>query len=356
MSKVNINIDLSEYILGLANQDAKMVLKFEDLPLIEEISQQKVIIENNETPFLENSIFGKGLRMRPKSTLSFPLLINNTSEFSFGFWLKSSWISPTVSPLTGGPAYYRMALCDKAIFTYANTKSFVNMSDGTFCVYEESIENNFNVLKIQLLDENGKVVSLKTSPYLTRVFHHFWISYYGPSKTLEVFIDGSPSNVFSEDGLPVPSRLKNSFNIPLHVNYSAVGYGSLLRNNSGLIDEFVFFNKSISDSFFLSRAINYGVEYIVDNSLKYTESLDYAFLFDDPTTVGIESILSNSKNIYIGRKDGALLRGERLMWQVKKDFLNDDEINILRKYIYSTDSLVSVENGFLKIYKASVRI
>ena len=44
------------------------------------------------------------------------------------------------------------------------------------------------------------------------------------------------------------------------------------------------------------------------------------------------------------------------MWQVRRDFANKDEIKFVKKNVFDSSSEISVEDGALKLYKASVRI
>jgi len=356
MQQVSINIDLSSYVKNVINTKVKLFMKFEGLPIIDEISGQAVQILNDQPPFIEEAIFGNGLRMRPRSTISVPLLFDNPAEFSIGFWLHPAWISPTISPLTNLPVYYRMSLMDKSSYLYTSATGFIGATDTTFSIYEESIENKFNILKVLLQATDGTQITVKTEAYTTEKPHHFWISYYGPTRKLDIFIDGSPVQVFSEDGLSIPQSLNNSPSVPFRINSSAVGYGSLVRNNFGLLDEVVLINQAISDSSVIARVINLGVEYAIDQSLSYKEIVSNAFAFDDPTALGVTSVMSNGKNFYAGRNDGAVFRGDRTMWQVRRDFASEDEIKFIKKNTFSADSSITVENGSLKLYKASVRI
>jgi len=354
--QVPINIDLSSYIKNVINNKVKIFLKFETIPIFEEISGQIIQTNNDQPPFLEKSVYGNGLRLRPRSGFSMPLLLDNPSEFTLGFWLKPNWISPTISPATNLPVYYRMSLMDKSAYSYTSATGYVSSTNTTFCVYEESIENEFNVMKIVFESPEHIQTTIRTEPYKTGEIHHFWISYYGPTRQVNVFIDGVLSPIFSEEGLSTPKTLNNTPSVPFNINLSAVGYSSLIRNNSGLLDELVFFNQAISDTSFIARAINFGVENVIDQSLLYNEIVDLCFAFDDPTALGVSSVISNGKNFYAGRNDGVLFRGDRTMWQVRRDFVNPEEINSLKKSVFADDSVIDIQNGSLKLSKASVRI
>jgi hypothetical protein len=355
MEQISLNILETDYVRFLVKDTARIFLKFESAPLIDEISGQVVMLSGEQFPFLEKTDYGNGIRLKPKSSLSTPLLLQNTSEFSIGFWLRPHWVTPTISPLTNLPVYYRMALFDKSAFSYSSYGGFVSSSNGTFVIYEESREDGFNVMKIQLTSSDKRTVSVETERYETGKMHHFWIAYYGPSRRLEVYINGVQAKLFSEDGLAIPQSL-NSNSYYFNINNSAIGYSALIRANAGLLDELVVLNSYVVDSKTLANVINLGVEYIIDKSLLYKDIVHKCFACDDPTSLGVTSVLSNGKNFYAGRNDGVVFRGDRTMWQVRRDFANKDEIKFVKKNVFDSSSEISVEDGALKLYKASVRI
>lgn len=355
METIALNIAKADYSRSLIS-NAKFLMKFESSPFREELSDQLLQSSGEQYSFPEKSVYGNGLRMRPKASLFLPLLLSKTDEFSFGFWLRPFWISPTVNPLTNTSVYYRMSLFDKSNFSYSSSTGFVTATDGTFAFYEECREDGLNVLKIYLRSSDGTDVVVETEAYLSGKFHHFWISYYGPSRKLNVFIDGKAVRLFSEDGLSIPENLNDNSSVYFHINNSAIGYSSLLRNNAGLLDEVVFSGKYTVDGKTIAKIINVGAEAIVEQSLFYQGIVSNCFAFDDPTSLGVTSVLSNGKNFYAGRNDGVLFKGDRTMWQVRRDFASQDEIKFVKKNIFDADSIVSVENGALKLFKASVRI
>lgn len=355
MEQISLNILKTDYVRFLAKDTAKLFIKFESVPLVEEISGQTVRFTGDKFPFLEKAAFGNGIRMKPRSKISMPLLLQNYSEFSIGFWLRPYWVSPTISPITNLPVYYRMALFDKSNFSYNSSTGFVSSTDGTFAIYEESREEGFNVMKIQLTASDGKQVFVESERYETGKMHHFWISYYGPARRIELHVDGVLGSLFSEDGLAIPQSLFSN-SLYFNINNSAIGYSSLLRENAGLLDELLFLNSYVSDSKVIANIINLGAEYFVDKSLFYKDIVNNCFACDDPTSLGVTSVLSNGKNFYAGRSDGTLFKGDREMWQVRRDFANKDEIKFVKKNIFDSDSKVDVNNGALELYKASVRI
>lgn len=355
METVNLSIVYNDYNKSIINEHVKFFIKFDSVPIIDEITGKYLQLIGEKFPFIESYENGKGIRLRPKSSISLPLLLSNNTEFSLGFWIKSSWISPTVSSVTGLPVYYRMSLFDKSEFQYSSSTGFITSNNGSFVIYEESREDGFNVMKILLTGEDRRQIVVETEKYETGKLHHFWISYYGPGRRLDVYINGTRAVLYSEDGLPIPNSINISSSY-FNINKSAVGYSSLLRDNFGFIDELVFIEKYIVDEKSISNIINLGVEYIIDKSLLYKDIISNCFSFDDPTVLGVTCVLSNGKNFYAGRNDGVVFKGDRLMWQSRKDFINKDEIKYMKKNVFSADSVIGFQEGALKLYKASVRI
>jgi hypothetical protein len=179
---------------------------------------------------------------------------------------------------------------------------------------------------------------------------------YGPSRKLQIFIDGKEVGLYSEDGFQIPTNIYDNPVIPFTINNSAVGYSSVLRNNNGTIDELVFFNKFIIDSDALATVINYGTKFIIDKSLTYRNFVHNCFAFDDPTFLGVTSVLSNGKNFYAGRNDGNIYKGDRVMWQSRRDFANADETKFIKKNKLDAKSIIDIKDGSLQIFKGSVRI
>lgn len=346
----NNEIDLQRRIAQLL-----AFFKFESLPFIEEVSLEVLNNEGTQAPVLEIGAFGNGCRFRPQSRFSFPLELLNNRSLTIGFWLKPNNILPTVSSSTGLLVYYRTALIDKAEYEYSAGSGLVTISNGTFSIYEECRDNNKNILKIHLFGSDDNEVVLSTSDYECDKMHHFWIVYDGSLGQVKVFIDGVPRDVTVEEG-EIPSTIRMSIGTYFNFNKSAVGYNALLRTNTGLIDEVVLINDAIIDQETIGRHINFGTEFAVDETLRWRQEVYQIFGFDDPTALHIGDIYSNGSNIYAGRSDGKLFKGSRLMWEVRRDFANNEEDSFIKKNLLATDSEITFEEGYLKISKANIQI
>lgn len=356
MDTVTLNIAASDYNKYILDRSAKFFISCDQIPLIDEISGQVLQNLGDIALSLTPGPHGNAIKLQPRNKLSLPLLLNSVTEFSLGFWLKPSFIEPNISTVTGLPIYYQMSLFDKAQFSYSSTNGYTSIADGSFVFYEECREDGFNVLKIVLVGADLRETNLETDRYQAGIYHHFWITYYGPSRKLQVFIDGKLVGLFSNDGYQIPNSLRDNSVIPFSINNSAVGFSSLLRNNSGAIDEVVFFNNFMIDIEKIATIINSGAKYVIDQSLLYRSNAHNCFAFDDPTALGITAVLSNGKNFYVGRNDGTIFKGDRTLWQVRRDFSDTHEFKYVKRSIMSTESEIKVENGALKLFKGSVRI
>ena len=329
--------------------------KFESLPFVEEVSLETLNNEGTQSPILELGAFGNGCRFRPQSRFSFPLEMDNGTGLTVGFWLRPNNILPTISSSTGLLVYYRTALMDKAEYEYSAASGLVTISNGTFSIYEECRDSNKNVLKIHLFDNDDNETVLSTSDYECDKMHHFWIVYDGNLREVKVFIDGISRDVVVEEG-SVSSSIKMSQGTYFNFNKSAVGYNTLLRTNTGLLDEVVIINEAVNDQETLGIHINLGAEFAVDETLRWRQEVYQSFGFDDPTALQIGDIYSNGSNIYVGRSDGKLFKGGRLMWEVRRDFANNEEEGFIKKNFLADDSEINFQNGYLKISKANIQI
>jgi len=329
--------------------------RFENLPFIEEISSNFVNNTGTISPIIENSSFGNGCRFRPNASFEFPLNIKRNSSLSVGFWMNPRNILPSVDSLSGEKVYYRSSLFDKANLSYSSSSGLISMSSGSFCFYEESRDENQNILIVHFMDEDDNEFILYTEPYDCDILHYFWISYSGSSKQVKVFIDGIEKNLELKYG-SITDSISLSSDVYLSFNRSAIGKNSLLRNSSSLIDELIFLNEFITDKYIIASHINNGSLYSTQESLLWRRENNYVFGFDDPTSLEITSIFSNGNYIYVGRNDGMIMRGCRSIWESRRDFSVSEEKYYINKSVLSKDSVISFDEGALRLSKSNIQI
>jgi len=335
---------------------ARRFLKFESFPLIDTISGTLIQNIGSETPIIEPGAFGNGLRLRPDSLLSIDYSPKDNRQLSMGFWWNPAWQRPAVGQEDGAVAYYRSPIVSKSRFSLDLVSQMVSADDATFVIYEESIEDELNRMYILLQDPDG-LQSIWSSPsYSAGQYHYFWISYDGVQGRLSLYTDGVEQDLNLEQGDGVPSNLNISQNTQLRINESAIGKNSLLRRSYSSIDEFFIEDARQFEPSIISRHINFGSEYAYDAQLSKREKILCGSSFDDPSAISVSSAFSNGTNIYSGRTDGQVFKGDRLLWESRRDFANRDELNHVKISFLSSESSVSVDNGSLKISKASVRL
>ncbi len=361
----DFNIIYSLDLIASSDISAKIptvFFKFDSLPLVDYVSNNKITISNDSRDqlFLTEGAFGNALNMRPLSVLSFGLdkIRTDLKEFSLGFWLKPFNIKPTSNPTTGLSNYYRLALVDKANFILDGASGNINAiaDESTFVVYEECKENSMNLMKLVLQSGASEEVVIVTPEYAANEFHYFWITYSGTAGDVRIFIDGIDQGIFLEEGSDIPTVLNVDPSVPLHINNSAIGNSGLLRGNFGVLDELIFRAEYQNDPVVLSGHINKGSEYIINNALANLMEVHQGIAYDDPTTIDVSAVFGNGKNIYAGRSDGRLFRGDRTMWKARRDFANRDEINSVNKNLLSPDSIIDIVDGSLRLFKGTAKI
>lgn len=338
-------------------KNTSTLVKFEGLPIRDEISGSNCIIRGNTNPAFSDGVSGRALRMRPTSGVDVPVYFNSRSRFSLGFWLRSIWLPPVLSLESNQLNYYRIPIINSSNISLNLTTSIYEASTG-FCIFEESIENGKNQLYIFLDGQSGPVLLRSNKEYSTGDFHHFYIAYDGASSNLILYIDGKRVETTMVIGSQIPQLISIDNLTPrtLRINDSAPGFSGLIRNNFGTIDELYFCNKYQGDSELVARHINFGSEFVAFSDLFNQDQVTMMFGFNDPSSLDLQAVFSNGTNVYAGRSDGRLFKGDRLLWQSRRDFSNREEINFVRTKLLSNESSVTVNNGSLRINQASVRL
>tara|TARA_B100001778_G_scaffold334404_1_gene345632 strand:+ start:44351 stop:45142 length:792 start_codon:yes stop_codon:yes gene_type:complete len=254
-------------------------------------------------------------------------------------------------------SYYRLALINASNISLNNTTNIYEASTG-FCIFEESVENERNQMYIFLGGTTGDVVLRSNETYSTSDFHHFYIAYSGASRSIVLYIDGKRVSTSIVTGSEIPQLIDRNNLTPrtLRINDSAPGFSGLVRNHFGTIDELFFTNKYQASSEIVARHINLGSEFVAFSDLSNQDQVTMMFGFDDPSSLDLRAVFSNGTNVYAGRSDGRVYKGDRLLWQSRRDFANREEISFVRPNLLSAEATVTVDEGALRINQASVRI
>jgi len=332
-------------------------IKFESLPILDEVSNRSNTVVGSENPSFSEGVSGNGLKMRPRSGVDIGISLRSKTKFSLSFWLKPSWLRPVLSLDSNDINYYRLSLLNYSNISLNEVTNIYEASTG-FCVFEESIESEQNLLYVFMDSLEGSILIKTKNPYKTSDFHHMYIAYSGAARVLNIYIDGKPVETEFVEGSQVPLFFSKDNNTPisLQLNQSAPGFSGLVRNNSGIIDELYFSNEYEGDSETVARHINFGSEFVAFNSLKNKDQSTCMFGFDDPSSIVLKSIFSNGNNVYAGRSDGRVYKGDRLLWQSRRDFSNREEMGFVKKSLLSETAEISISDGSLVINQGSVRL
>lgn len=334
--------------------------KLESVPIIDEISGQRVRSIGEEPPIFGTGVSGRAYQMRPRSALQMPFRTSTNSEFSISFWLKPAWLQPVIDLNTTETKYYRMPLINFSSITLNEITNFYDAQYG-FNIFEESREDGFNYLHVMIAPaEGGGVPTIvkASTPYKANKFHHIYVAYNGGARALNIFIDNveSEKEFVQMDSIPRSFEFNNLLPKGIELNTDAPGFSGLVRPNFGTIEEFYYSSKYNGDSETVSRHINLGSELVAFNSLKHEDITNICFAFDDPTSLAMTSVYSNGTNVYAGRSDGRIYRGDRLLWQSRRDFSNSEEIDFVSPKLLSTEASVTVGDGVLRVDQSMVRL
>lgn len=332
-------------------------IKFESSPILDEVSGRLNRIVGVENPSFAEGVSGNGLKMRPRSGVDIGISLRSKTKFTLSFWLKPSWLRPVLSLESNDINYYRLSLLNYSNVSLNTITNTYEASTG-FCVFEESVENEENLMYIFMDSSEGSILIRTKNPYKTSDFHHMYVAYSGSSRVLNLYIDGKQVETEFVEGSQIPLFFSKDNNTPiaLQLNQSAPGFSGLVRNNSGIIDELYFSNEYEGDSETVARHINFGTEFVAFNSLRNQDQAICMFGFDDPSSIVLKSVFSNGNNVYAGRSDGRVYKGDRLLWQSRRDFSNREEIDFVKKSLLSETASISVSDGSLIIDQGSVRL
>lgn len=335
--------------------DASFV-KFERLPLVEEVSNQNCVVRGRENPIFTDGAIGKALQMRPQSSLEVPFKFSKRDRLGISFWLSPHNIKPTANASSQAESTFIMPLMNYAYQEFSDITNNFTVQGG-FCIYEECLSDNKNIMHI-LIDSGSGLYEVRTPPYSAGEFSHFYISYGGFATSLNVYINGQIVELESDTPQSPPNSIFVSVETPkfLQINKDAPGPSDRIRKNSGVLDELYIFNEYIPNSSFISKIINSGVEFVLYSDLANVEQIDLVLGFDDPPTVAVSSVASSGSILYAGKTDGKVVKADRSMWQARRDFANKEEIKFIEQRKSSENSEISHVDGSLQTHKSFIRL
>lgn len=320
----------------------KAHLTFDTLPIFDPASGTLPSVTGTAT--LTEGVFNNGLQMADDTFISVPM-VGFTFQWTVGFWLKPT--HPGVATNAGTTYALRQGLLSKCDSSYAaNTTTISNV---VFCIYEEANADKTKQLKVQV--GNATVTS---SSYSANEFHHFWISFNGVVPRLKIFIDLIEDTGASTSG-SLPSSLPATANAFI-VNPIPPGERWRTVRNTAVLDDLVVFDVAYEQPAFAAKAANYGALYVADATLLLSEEIDQAIVFDDVSTIRVNSVFVNRGSLFVSRTDGRLLKGEKLLWHNRRDFNKTAELSQLTRQSSSDGSSSEIINGALIVKNETIRI
>ena len=298
-------------------------------------------------------------------------------SFTVGFWIHSKNRGQTHISGT--------SLTDISVpileITEGNTSSANNK---ILKIQEKCKADNINELSIEFYKngDSGTYAIYDNITYDADLSHfiviHYDQNYFGPAPVdFRIFVDGIEysnndytgdfdydSSLIGGGSSPLASDiLKSHWDIT--INYEEDGFSDSLVSNVG----------SISDLFILSdypegaidfdmspiirRMINNGINSVVDSLYLYDKYISTPTLLDDPNTVTVNSIISDSSFVYVGKNNGTVEKGAPLFWETRLDYSNKKEIGLIKAVDVSNgeggdvaataDGLVNINNNIIRL-------
>jgi hypothetical protein len=361
----------------------KLLLKFDDINLIESISSTSMVAAGGNTS-VDILPDGMGYIMKQDQYLSqeefsgdgFYLDINQ--ELIIGFWLYPGDPGLVDDSNPSGRSL-KDGIVEPVQMPLIDITSYGHENYSLISIKEKTYNNESNFLIVELRDEQNtsglEWYRFSTSTYTAGLWHYFWIVYDGVNKSLNVYVDGSLqfyNEKVSDNELTKPNQQSNDVPSVIHtshselyINRSAEGYSYNIAGNYGFVDDIVIFNEITNSKKNLQRSINFSIDYVVDKDFVNIDKDFYGVMFNDPSTIRINSFVDDQSFVFLTQNNGQILRGSPLFWENRKIFSDPREANLYDESIVSatgseSDAATCVDaegnpTGFLKITNSILR-
>lgn len=333
------------------------------------------VVGDQEVSFPDD---GRGLQLKSNQVLyqNIPRLSHdNITNFSFniGMWMKSSQpgyvdknalvpVSRPVADLFKG--YYDPAKEDFVVQTKLAS------------IEEEVVDNTQLRIKFNLYTADGSkyfIHSLGNSYHKPDVWNHFIFSYYDSVinttslRGLVIFINGTPiSTSLNGTEADMGSQSDPSFdyineNLIFAVNRLTRDSDTYIYNDATIDELFITGDRFPyytddgdldSSKIYPTDIINSSVNKIVNTDTHDTLEIDFPIMFNDPSTVAIDSIYGHGSEMYLGKNNGKLEEGTPLLWDHRRQFKNIDEESVAD----TLGSDIAFEDGYMKIKKGNIKL
>jgi hypothetical protein len=319
--------------------DIKLLSRFATSSLLEEVGQTYMSPLGTDTVVQiadgggyimqdDQYLYGDGI-----SSSGYSLDVEDA--MTIGFWLYSYSPGLAINPDDSSPTSIEMPLLD-----FISNDS----SESSVFQFTENTSLNGNSYLTVSIEENK--YSASSEEYAPFLWHYFWIVY--SDNELFIYVDGNRNELQDEQGIYQSSVDGSSIN--LYINHNRDGYAFNKAKNKGIIGDIFISNVTDYSDINIQRAINDGIEFIVDNSYTNKDIDKFGIYFNDPETITVSSLIDDMSYVFIGRNDGKILRGSSLLWEVRRAFSSSKEIENLG-LVYDP-----LDKGFLKLSSETVRL
>ena len=320
--------------------DLRFLMRFNTSSLYEEVSQTYMSLLGGEAS--PQIISGGGYAMQNTQYLVGEGIgfsgysLNIDDAMTLGFWLYPVNPGMATDATTGNAVGITMPLID-----------FNDIGSGDISIINLTETTTIDEKNYLTVSFNGEAYSASSETYASGRWHFFWIVYH--AGTLEIYVDGS-QHILQDVTGSIPGTL-NASNLDVYINHSLNGYAYNIAKNYGYISDIFVFNTISRNVSYIQRAINDGIEYIVDDTFTDTYIEKASIFSDDPTTITVTSAVDDMSYVYLGRNDGKILRGTPLLWESRKIYSGSQEADLLDLIYYNVLTIDSnnVSGGFLTL-------
>jgi len=304
---------------------AQLYIPFDASNLTEQVNA--VIPSVTATPAIVEGVFSNAWLMNDKTKATYSSITSLfTSYGTIGFWLLPVNPGMVTNPNNGNTESLIMPLF--SLCSFNTSVNPITASNIQFQVWEETQSDGKNVMRFRF-GSSGSCVYTSTS-YTTGVFHYFWLTI-NTSGSVSLYVDLAMDGG-SLVGTPLITLPSGGV---FELNNAVSGFSRYsIARNRGTIDDLVVFNTVRPNSDMISAIVNGAA---VMASTAPTEEVDQSIVFDDSSTVQVNSVYSNRGSLYVARSDGELLVGQKTLWESRRLLGNEAEINGL-KYFTTTGS------------------
>lgn len=262
-----------------------------------------------------------------------------TDVFSIGFWLKPI---NRGNPDPDHPQYSSgetliAGLMSQATENYSSNE--ITLDNLVFDISEEFLSNGNNRLQIKI---PGAV--LTSSSYSTGEYHYFWIAYRGSTNTLVMSIDLVPDVGASITG-SVPSSFSPS-TAEFAINKLTSGSDSRTVRNVGVLGDLVILNQFLWDNRLVQMASRSAMN-VASNEEYGWIGTSAGSMVSDPGNPTMASISDSRSGILVGSNNGHLYSAERQIWQVRRNFTKNEDLQGFDIFPSAPEGITSTSEGLV---------